>query len=176
MFFSDTDTCGHVDSKARPSKRDGVRRCRECWRTFRRECQRAYGRQYYHAHRTHRKPIDRQRYAQTADQRIAKQRERLYGISLTEYERRLEEQNGCCAICGKPETRVLFGRVCRLAVDHDHETGQVRGLLCSRCNCFLGLIDDNPELLDRIRLYLIENAKKVADKCVQELITSVVSI
>lgn len=52
-----------------------------------------------------------------------------YGISSEEYDRLLQEQGGACAICaGSCPT----GR--RLAVDHDHETGRVRGLLCATCN------------------------------------------
>lgn len=54
---------------------------------------------------------------------------RLYGITLQEYDKILEQQNFSCALCKKP---CPTGR--NLAVDHDHETGQVRGLLCYHCN------------------------------------------
>ncbi len=58
-----------------------------------------------------------------------------YGITLAEYEAMLSSQNGVCAICKRPERRKSrYGGVCRLHVDHCHETGVVRGLLCSRCN------------------------------------------
>lgn len=53
----------------------------------------------------------------------------LYGISIEDYDRMLEEQNGVCAICGKADDT---GK--RLAVDHDHTTGEKRGLLCMKCN------------------------------------------
>lgn len=52
-----------------------------------------------------------------------------YGITPEDYDRMLEEQGGVCAIC---EGACPTGR--RLAVDHDHETGRVRGLLCVNCN------------------------------------------
>jgi hypothetical protein len=55
-------------------------------------------------------------------------RAKALGVDAEEYARRLREQGGGCAICGaKPKTR-------RLHVDHDHKTGEVRGLLCHRCN------------------------------------------
>jgi len=57
-----------------------------------------------------------------------------YGLSLDDYDRMLGEQGGVCAICDQPETRRYRGKITNLVVDHDHETGKVRGLLCSRCN------------------------------------------
>lgn len=59
-----------------------------------------------------------------------------------------DKQNGICAICGSPPSDK------RLAVDHCHTTGKIRGLLCSSCNCALGLFKDNTELLDRAAGYL----------------------
>ncbi len=63
-------------------------------------------------------------------------------------------QGGVCAICGLPETRVVKGKLNRLAVDHDHTTGRVRGLLCFRCNTCLGRFEDNVELLRAAEAYL----------------------
>lgn len=53
---------------------------------------------------------------------------RLYGITVEQYDEMFEEQGGLCAICRKPPINY------RLAVDHDHDTGAVRGLLCPPCN------------------------------------------
>ncbi len=61
---------------------------------------------------------------------------RLYGINLEQYAELLERQGNCCAICGKPE----FGQ--RLAIDHCHSTGIVRGLLCIHCNLSLGVYEN----------------------------------
>ena len=91
-----------------------------------------------------------------------------YGITLEDYDRMYESQNGVCAICLKPETtkdRWRRGGIKRLAVDHDHETGAVRGLLCDRCNKALGCFRDDPELVRAALDYLIsyapdENLKK----------------
>jgi hypothetical protein len=57
--------------------------------------------------------------------------EKTYGIDLTEYERLFEQQGGKCDICGNPPKSKA------LAVDHDHESGAVRSLLCFRCNKFM---------------------------------------
>ena len=75
-----------------------------------------------------------------------------FGISLDQYNVMLAEQNGFCKICNKtcPSGRDL-------AVDHDHTTGKVRGLLCKNCNQALGFFFDNTEYLSRAVLYLTEN-------------------
>lgn len=76
--------------------------------------------------------------------------QKYYGISLTEYDEILTKQNGVCAICNtKPKTK-------NLAVDHDHTTNRVRGLLCSNCNTGLGLFKDEPNLLKKSIKYLKE--------------------
>jgi Recombination endonuclease VII len=61
---------------------------------------------------------------------------------LAKYEALLESQAGVCAICGRPPKPKA-----PLHVDHDHETGDPRGLLCVRCNNALGLLDERPEVL-----------------------------
>lgn len=76
---------------------------------------------------------------------------RRYGITTAEYETLLEAQNGVCAICARPESSSRYGY---LAVDHDHETGVVRGLLCGGCNKALGGFGDSEELLAKAIAYL----------------------
>jgi len=68
----------------------------------------------------------------------------------------LEAQGGVCKLCSKPETRVnpQTGGVSRLAVDHCHKTGVVRGLLCLDCNTGLGKFGDDPTLLLKAVEYL----------------------
>lgn len=68
---------------------------------------------------------------------------RKYNLSMDEYEQISLAQNGVCAICGKPETFKQRGKVRKLAVDHNHETGEVRGLLCAKCNIWLGTIENS---------------------------------
>lgn len=73
-----------------------------------------------------------------------------YGISLYDYNRMLESQKGCCAICGG----VAPGRYGVFAVDHDHDTGEIRALLCDHCNVGLGNFHEDKELLTAAIQYL----------------------
>jgi len=82
----------------------------------------------------------------------ARRLKRDYGISQAEYTKISEEQGNVCAICGNPESRNQ-----PLAVDHDHATGTIRGLLCNNCNTGIGLLKDSSELLDKASAYLKAN-------------------
>jgi len=66
-----------------------------------------------------------------------------YGITIEEYNQLFENQNGCCAVCGKHQSE--FKKA--LCVDHNHETSEVRGLLCHNCNILLGMAKDNINIL-----------------------------
>lgn len=69
-----------------------------------------------------------------------------YGLTLEDYNKKLLEQDGVCAICNRPET--IRKNLC---VDHNHSTGQIRGLLCDSCNKSLGGFNDSEKtLLDAI--------------------------
>jgi hypothetical protein len=73
---------------------------------------------------------------------------RKYGIGCDEFDLLSAAQKHVCAICGRPDPLGC------LSVDHDHETGQIRGLLCRGCNVSLGRFDDSLELLERAIEYL----------------------
>jgi hypothetical protein len=77
-----------------------------------------------------------------------------FGIDMAEYQRMFVEQKGVCAICGKPETMIGHGKVKWLAVDHDHTTGKVRGLLCAHCNQAIGKFEENIEVMESAIRYL----------------------
>lgn len=79
---------------------------------------------------------------------------RQYGITLEQYDLMVDEQNGCCKICGTDEPG---GNRKRFSIDHNHQTGEVRGLLCGSCNAALGLLKDNPEILQSAFNYLATN-------------------
>lgn len=76
-----------------------------------------------------------------------------YGITLDEYERRLAEQDGRCAICRTDEPGGPTGNSA-FPVDHDHATGRVRGLLCFPCNTAIGLLREDPVLFAAAAAYL----------------------
>ena len=114
-------------------------------------------RKYREAHKE--ELIERQHEAQREHPERRRQvvRKHTYGLSDGGVQL-LVEQHGVCAICGKPETHMRLGKVMSLAVDHDHGTGKVCGLLCRKCNLGLGQFEDNSELLrkaldynDRVR-------------------------
>lgn len=73
---------------------------------------------------------------------------RTYGITIDEYNSILEKQGGVCKICGGVDKHKS------LAVDHNHTSGEVRGLLCERCNRGIGLLQDSEVLLRRAADYL----------------------
>ncbi len=77
-----------------------------------------------------------------------------FGLTVDEYNRILEAQGGVCAICESPPTPGIS-----LHVDHDHGTGEIRGLLCVRCNNALGLFREDTDLLKRAARYVSADAK-----------------
>ena len=77
---------------------------------------------------------------------------KLYGLTQEQHDAMHTSQNGCCAICGRDKTPTRPNH--SLAVDHDHETGQVRGLLCMDCNRGLGHFRDQINLLQAAIDYL----------------------
>jgi hypothetical protein len=127
-------------------------RCRECNRNKKAHL-------YYKRHLDQKRPICKSCFKKTPAyrQRISTYLLREYGITLDEYDTILEKQDGRCYICSKlPGQR-------RLAVDHDHALEKkvgtresVRGLLCQRCNEYLGHIADNPVSAGAMYDYLNE--------------------
>lgn len=75
-----------------------------------------------------------------------------YGLTELEYNEILTRQDGRCALC--PATTFLPGNERSLAVDHNHISGKVRGLLCQQCNLMLGYAKDLPERLEEGASYL----------------------
>lgn len=75
-----------------------------------------------------------------------------YGITLEEYNKIFEIQNGCCTICGIHQNQLTRN----LAVDHNHKTGTVRGLLCTKCNIGIGKLQESVEILKKSIEYIIK--------------------
>lgn len=78
-----------------------------------------------------------------------------YGITPADYDRMLDEQGGVCAICRREGSVEMYGRL--MAVDHCHDTGRVRGLLCTACNTSIGQMQDDPNRLMAAAAYLLQN-------------------
>lgn len=72
-----------------------------------------------------------------------------YGITSADYQTLLATQEGVCALCGKPHSDEQ-----KLVVDHCHDTGRIRGLLCRSCNVAIGLLGDSPSGLQRALNYV----------------------
>lgn len=103
-------------------------------RNMNKEYENAYAREYYHKNK------DRQRNYHL---------KKCYGIVQADYERMMNYQDHKCAICSEELGKKLF-------IDHNHETGEVRGLLCHHCNSLLGYARDKAEILDRAMDYLTD--------------------
>ncbi len=91
------------------------------------------------------------------DSQREKNLKKVFGISVSEYESMLKEQGGSCKICGVPAEAEKLKTTKRLAVDHCHSTGRIRGLLCRKCNTGLGNFNDDINLMTKAINYLKEN-------------------
>lgn len=73
---------------------------------------------------------------------------RTYNLTPEEYHTMYEKQGGLCQVCLNPQTNK------KLSIDHCHQTGKVRGLLCTSCNLALGKLKDDPEIIKSLLLYV----------------------
>ena len=147
------------------SRKDGLQPwCKPCcieakaaWLARNRDKARTYGREYARAHRDQPKHRAYMRawWKKNSHRYKDKERIRTYGLTLDAYRAMIQAQGSVCAICRKAcATRQ------RLSVDHDHQTGIVRGLLCRKCNLGIGHLGDDPAILQRAIDYLLDNRRK----------------
>lgn len=122
--------------------RNGASRCVPCYRQWNRE--------YYH---------------KSEKRRAALQRSHIrtkYGTGIEDLKTILREQGDCCAICRRPWQACVSAKRSRyekiflhhLCVDHDHQSGTVRGLLCNACNTAIGLFEEDLKRFDNAAAYL----------------------
>ena len=137
--------------------------CRECMRKYQRSRaktpqaisrNREYQRQYYHLHKT---KINKRRkvYSQTPSGKLGSLRRHIrnkYKMDLNSYSKMKDSQNAACAICGELEADNEMGKI--LCVDHNHETGAIRELICFHCNSALGFARENILTLQTMIKYL----------------------
>lgn len=107
----------------------------------------------------HKNPDKAKKYykTKTKEDHLRYMLKRNYKITLEDYNRMAEEQGEVCGICGFKDVKIdKTGKswIQRLAVDHCHKSGKVRGLLCSGCNGGLGLLRDDVEILKKAIQYL----------------------
>ncbi len=103
----------------------------------------------------------RQRHYQAMKNRLSN------GWTKRLFNRKMTEQDKRCAICGtllvdsRASGEKLLNGMRKLAADHDHVTGLSRGILCHQCNVGIGMLQDNPDILEKAALYLRFHQKKI---------------
>ncbi len=146
--------------------KDGHRsECKDChrahmrqWYSDNRERAIAGVRQWQQDNKEHLAAYRREyRKGRTAEAREGHLR-RKFGLSQADYDELLAKQGGGCRICGKKPGKIS------LHVDHDHETGEIRGLLCVGCNSALGQFHDDTELLHRAVTYVTGDLPPLVDE------------
>lgn len=121
---------------------------------------RAKSREYYHKNREQRLQYAREQRLRYPEGKFSEySRKSKFGITQAQFERMLKDQDNKCPICMTPIRQILGeefrkSRAGLAVVDHCHETGRVRGLLCSNCNTGIGLLRDSAENMQRAYQYL----------------------
>lgn len=132
--------CEHVDRRVA-----GLGRCNTCYQRHRRHTNPHYAnlkkanKKRWKISHPEQVRLEAQRYRATPHGKLWAKHNRLktiYGISPDEHQLLHQQANHCCQICGQNKHR--------LVVDHDHDSGMIRGVLCDKCNRGLGFFDDNP--------------------------------
>lgn len=163
-------TCGESKPlsgfKRRKSVSDGHRKqCKECmkkvaakWPKPSKEKSREHSRRHYYKHQEKEiqrsSSVNRSRKDAIRDKRYQKE----YGITLEDFEAMRAAQGGVCACCGDEEKSIhRKGAAINLHVDHCHDTGKVRGLLCTRCNIGIGFLMNDVEIMLKAAIYIEKN-------------------
>jgi hypothetical protein len=121
--------------------------------------------------RAYQKAYDKARWAANKEQQTWERIEKLYGLTRQDYEKLLDRQGHCCAICKSPEAKTKKIKHLKFLVDHCHATGEVRGLLCHPCNSAIGMLGDDPSRLASAIEYLNGGARSLVSSvlhCVDE--------
>lgn len=99
-------------------------------------------------------------YEKNRQRLLENDRLKAYGISPEQYQEMVDSQNGVCAICRQPESALNKRReIKQLSVDHCHETGTVRGLLCHGCNAAIGLLGESIDRINAAAMYLAHHQR-----------------
>lgn len=148
-FRNDCRVCNVARiNKWAKENRDKTRKYKQKWSEENREQNLEIQREYRENNREKQREYARKYKEKNPNAKRNSTYKRKYGITLAEYDVMFEDQNGTCSICKLPEINR------RLAVDHDHKTGKVRSLLCTRCNMVIGLMEENTESLNNAIKYI----------------------
>lgn len=129
--------------------------CKDCYNKYRRQYRRKNPEKFKEYYLKERNKAARESYEKYRDTYY----KYSYGISIDEYNEFMKLQNNKCAICHREEY-ILDHRtkkVRRLSVDHNHDTGKVRGLLCKNCNTGLGMLREDLNIINNLKIYLERN-------------------
>lgn len=127
--------CGGTDRSKRGDCKSCIKKFQKGWYQKNKEAVASYKKAWLLEHPERSKEFDLQ------------VRLKRYGLSVEDFKRMYDQQEGGCAICGR--------ELDRIDIDHDHLIGHVRGLLCHSCNIGLGAFKDNPAILSKAIQYLI---------------------
>lgn len=145
----------HVDRRSPDGRQSSCKACRKAASEARKERKKKYDQQRYAAQKEKVKRAVRKWQSNNPEKvqqyKLKNALSRRYSLTVEEYQELLISQGGVCAICGGSDEQQAF------VVDHDHNTGQVRGILCHRCNCMLGFGRDDTTILQAGIEYLKES-------------------
>lgn len=131
-----------------------------------RKCHRPMAKEYREKHREEVNQWLKNHYKANKELYRLKAMFKAHGVTVEWYEAKLKSQGGKCAICGSRDPK---GKGTAFCVDHDHESGKVRGLLCNSCNLAIGHLGDSAVNLERgvkyLRGYEESHPKSVLDHC-----------
>lgn len=146
MSYKDPETAKAAGLKYRETHREALReQSRKYYKAHREECIEKM-KKYHIRHREVKKRYYRKHIEKYRMEHI----QRTFGLTPEAYEELFAKQENKCAICGALRGTVKF------AVDHDHKTNRVRGILCTRCNSMLGMARDNTVILESGIQYLLD--------------------
>lgn len=139
------------------SQKRGSGPCKPCWNEEKKaryhgdlERHRGYARQKRLRNPERSREINRKWFAAEPGRMREHNLRRNYGIGTLDYEKIFQKQKGKCFLCKVPHEETFKG----LFVDHCHDSGKIRGLLCRKCNTGIGLLGDNAKSLRKVLKYL----------------------
>lgn len=136
----------HKQTKIKCGYRSVCKSCRTIYNLLNKEARKAWTKKYREENKEKISLKKKEHYLANRKSNLSKGRFRKYGISEETYQTMLDDQRGICAICGlsmdKPH------------VDHDHNSGKVRALLCGNCNTAIGLLKESIQTLESAIQYL----------------------